>query len=114
MSAWPNSSHGKSLHRDLSMTPPRPTTPFFAALRELVSLSLPIAGVQVGLMFMGVVETLFVGHVSAVALAAVALGHLYFFTVLGFGLGLLFTLDPLVSQGIGVGVEEQVTLAIQT
>jgi MATE family multidrug resistance protein len=86
---------------------------FATALRELTGLALPIAGVQVGLMLMGVVEALIVGHVSAVALAAVALGHLYFFAALVFGLGVMFALDPLVAQGLGAGDETQVTLSIQ-
>ncbi len=84
-----------------------------ASLRELVALALPIAGVQVGLMLMGVVEALIVGHVSAVALAAVALGHLYFFAAFVFGLGVMSALDPLVAQGLGAGDEAQVTWAIQ-
>jgi hypothetical protein len=46
----------------------------------LVRLALPIVAVQVGLMMMGVVDTLMVGRVSAAALAAVALGNIYFFS----------------------------------
>ena len=41
-------------------------------------LAVPVVLAQVGLMLMGVVDTLMVGHVSADALAAVALGNLYF------------------------------------
>jgi len=44
-------------------------------------LALPIVLAQVGLMLMGVVDTLMVGRVSAVALAAVALGNLYFIVI---------------------------------
>jgi MATE family multidrug resistance protein len=95
------------------MSRPAVSSPFLASLRELAALALPIAGVQVGLMFMGVTEALIVGHVSAAALAAVALGHMYFFAVLVFGMGVMFALDPLVAQGIGAGDETQVTLAVQ-
>ena len=87
--------------------------PFATSLRTLTALALPIAGVQVGMMLMGVVETVICGHVSPVALAAVALGHLYLFCVLVFGMGVLSTLDALVSQGLGAGDESQVTLAVQ-
>jgi multidrug resistance protein, MATE family len=70
-------------------------------LRSLVRLALPIVAVQVGLMMMGVVDTLMVGRVSAAALAAVALGNIYFFTVAIFGLGVLLALDPIISQAVG-------------
>ena len=90
-----------------------PRAAFLASLRALIALALPIAGVSVGMMLMGVVETLIVGHVSPVALAAVALGHLYFFVVLVFGTGVLSTLDPLIAQGLGANDQSQVTLAVQ-
>src|SRR5437762_11436691 len=48
-------------------------------LRATIKLALPVVLVQVGMMFMGVVDTVMVGHVSATVLAAVALGNLYFF-----------------------------------
>ena len=82
-----------------------PLTPhgFRAELAAMVRLALPIVVVQLGMMFMGVVDTLLVGRVSAVALAAVALGNLYFFGVVIFGCGLLLSLDPVVAQAIGAG-----------
>lgn len=95
------------------MSPAQPRSRFAAALRELLALALPIAGVQVGLLLMGTVEALIVGHVSAVALAAVALGHTYFFAAFVFGLGVMYALDPLMAQGLGAGDELQVTLAVQ-
>ena len=47
-------------------------------LAELYRLALPIVVVQVGMMLLGVVDTVMVGHVSARDLAGVALGNLYF------------------------------------
>ena len=82
-------------------------------LRDMLALALPIAGVQVGLMLMGVVDTIMVGHVSPTALAAVALGTLYFFAVVVFAFGTLLALDPLVSQGVGAGDHVQVERSIQ-
>ncbi len=76
---------------------------FRAELAAMVRLALPIVIVQLGMMFMGVVDTLMVGRVSADALAAVALGNLYFFGLVIFGWGLLLSLDPIVSQAIGAG-----------
>ena len=42
----------------------------------MLDLSLPVVGVQLGIMAMGVVDTIMVGHVSPAALAATALGNL--------------------------------------
>ena len=72
-----------------------------AEMKELVTLALPIVTVQVGLMFMGVVDTIMVGHISAVALAAVALGNLFYFTFAILGIGTLMALDPIISQAVG-------------
>lgn len=81
--------------------------------RSLVRLALPIVAVQVGLMMMGVVDTLMVGRVSAAALAAVALGNIYFFSVAIFGMGVLFALDPLISQAVGAGDERAIARGVQ-
>ena len=62
---------------------------------------------------MGVADTVMVGHYGAVDLAAVALGHVYFFLVAIFGLGVLLALDPLVSQAYGAGDEEAVARSLQ-
>ncbi|HSM07095.1 MAG TPA: MATE family efflux transporter [Longimicrobiales bacterium] len=72
-------------------------------LSELLRLALPVSAVQVGMMLMGVVDTVMVGHVSPADLAGVALGNIYFFGSCVFGMGLLFSLDPVVSQAVGAG-----------
>src|SRR5690606_39124631 len=54
-----------------------------------------------GMMLMGVVDTVMVGHLSAEALAAVALANIYFFCVAMFGTGVLLGLDPIVAQALG-------------
>jgi MATE family multidrug resistance protein len=82
-------------------------------LGSLIQLALPIVAVQVGLMFMGVVDTLMVGRVSAAALAAVALGNLYFFFIAIFGMGTLFGLDAIVSQAVGAGDDRAIARAMQ-
>lgn len=76
----------------------RPTGP---DVRRLIDLATPVAVVQVGLMAMGAVDTLMVGRVSAADLAAVAIGNLYFFGIAVFGMGVLFALDPVISQAVG-------------
>jgi multidrug resistance protein, MATE family len=82
-------------------------------LRSLLRLALPIVAVQVGLMMMGVVDTLMVGRVSAAALAAVALGNIYFFSVAIFGMGVLFALDPVISQAVGARDDRAIARGIQ-
>jgi MATE family multidrug resistance protein len=84
-----------------------------ARFREMLVLALPIAAVQLGLMAMGVVDTVMVGHLSAEALAAVALGTVYFFAVAIFGMGTLLALDPIAAQAVGAGDREAVAHAIQ-
>jgi len=65
------------------------------------------------MMAMGLVDTIMVGHLSAQALAAVALGNLYFFAVSSFSLGCLLALDPVVAQAVGAGETESVARAVQ-
>lgn len=82
-------------------------------LTAMASLAVPVVVVQVGLMLMGVVDTIVVGHLSGEALAAVALGNLYVITAVVFGLGVLIGLDPLVAQAVGAGDLAAVRLAVQ-
>jgi MATE family multidrug resistance protein len=81
-----------------------PTVPgggFRAELVALSRLAVPVVAVQFGWMAMGVVDTIVVGHVSADAMAAVALGNLFFLAVSLFGMGVLMGLDPVVAQAAG-------------
>src|SRR5512145_1627766 len=82
-------------------------------LRALMKLAVPIASAQVGIMLMGVVDTIVVGHVSARELAAASLGHLYVFGLAVFALGTLWSLDPIVSQAAGARDHEGVALGVQ-
>lgn len=79
----------------------------------MLRLAIPVVIVQVGMMAMGVVDTVMVGHISAQALAAVALGNLYFFTLAVFALGTLMVLDPVVAQAVGAGDRPAVARALQ-
>src|ERR1051325_7841081 len=82
-------------------------------VRALVRLAVPIATVQVGIMLMAVVDTMVVGHVSARELAAAALGNLYFYGFAGFGMGVVWAVDPIVSQALGAGDREAASLGVQ-
>lgn len=54
-------------------------------------------------MLLGVVDTVMVGHASPEDLAGVAVGNIFFFACVVFGMGVLFSLDPVVSQAVGAG-----------
>jgi MATE family multidrug resistance protein len=62
---------------------------------------------------MGVVDNVVVGHVSGDAMAAVALGHLYSFSLIVFGFGVLLALDPLISQAVGAEDDEAAARTVQ-
>ncbi len=82
-------------------------------LRALYRLAIPVVAVQVGIMLMGVVDVIMVGHISPEALAAVAAGNMYFFAAAVFGMGILFGLDPIVSQAVGARDEPAIARAVQ-
>jgi MATE family multidrug resistance protein len=88
----------------------RPTRADVVALSRLAG---PLVLIQVGTMLMGVVDTIMVGQLSASALAATALGNLYFFSISIFGMGVLFALDPIVAQALGAGDELAVRRGLQ-
>jgi MATE family multidrug resistance protein len=79
----------------------------------MLRLAVPVVVIQVGMMAMGVVDTIMVGHISARALAAVALGNLYFFGLAVFAMGTLMVLDPVVAQAFGAGDRAAVGRAVQ-
>lgn len=82
-------------------------------IRAMLRLAVPVVVIQLGLMAMGVVDTIMVGHFTARALAAVALGSFYFITVTVFGMGLLMALDPIVAQAVGAGDDRAVARGTQ-
>jgi MATE family multidrug resistance protein len=88
----------------------RPTS---ADLRDMLRLALPVAAVQLGIMAMGVTDTIMVGHLSPSALASAALGNLYFFIAGIFGQGTLMALDPVISQAVGANDEDAIARALQ-
>jgi multidrug resistance protein, MATE family len=88
----------------------RPTR---ADLAALLRLAAPMVVIQVGLMLMGVVDTIMVGRVSAAALAGAALGNLYFYGITIFGIGVLLALDPIIAQALGARDELAVSRGLQ-
>lgn len=82
-------------------------------LEAVARLAVPVAGVQLALMSMGLVDTLMVGRVSAEDLGAVALGNILFFVATVFGMGVFMALDPLVAQAVGSGNREAAARTVQ-
>jgi MATE family multidrug resistance protein len=94
-------------------TPSLEHWPTRADLKALLHLAAPLVLIQVGAMLMGVVDTIMVGRVSAQALAAVALGNLYYFVFTIFGMGVLMALDPIIAQALGARDELAVARGLQ-
>ena len=69
----------------------------------MARLAGPVVAAELGWSFMGMVDTLMVGRVSAEAIGAVSLGTALYLAVAIFGMGLLLGLDTLVSQAFGAG-----------
>jgi MATE family multidrug resistance protein len=91
----------------------RPFLPGRDDLRRTLRLAAPVAFVQVGIMTMGVVDIMMVGHYPGVALAAVALGNLYFFGATIFGWGVVMGLDPVIAQAVGAEDDLGVSRGLQ-
>jgi len=69
----------------------------------MFALAAPLVLTELGWMAMGIVDTMFVGRVSADAIGAVSLGTSIFYAIAIFASGLLLGLDTLVSQSFGAG-----------
>jgi MATE family multidrug resistance protein len=74
-------------------------------LPAMLKLAVPLVAAELGWMSMGLVDTLMVARLpnSAVAMGTVSLGHVLFFAFAIFAVGMLFGLDPMVSQAFGGG-----------
>jgi MATE family multidrug resistance protein len=79
----------------------------FAELRveiaAMARLAVPIVVAELGWMAMGIVDTMFVGRVSAEAIGAVGLGTAIFYGIGVTASGLLLGLDTLVARSFGAG-----------
>ncbi len=90
---------------------------FREELRAIVKLAAPVAFVQIGIVFMGVVDTIMVGHLGGEAgrhaVAAVGVGGFYVWLSVVFFWGILMALDPVIAQAEGAGDREGVALGLQ-
>ena len=88
-------------------------TPLQREVSEVFRLATPVAISQVGMMLMGVVDSMMLGRLSAEALAAGALGNSISIGLTIFPMGVLLALGPLVSQAHGAGDSERVAVRFQ-
>jgi MATE family multidrug resistance protein len=79
-------------------------------LEAMTRLSAPLVLAELGWMAMGVVDTMFVGRVSAEAVGAVSVGSMIFYGVGIFASGLLLGLDTLVARAFGAGDPDECRL----
>lgn len=76
-------------------------------LGQILRLAGPMMAVQGGVMLMGIVDTLIVGRVSSLEMAATSLGNSLVNVVLVLLIGVAMGIEPLVSQAIGAGAPER-------
>jgi len=73
--------------------------------RPMLRLSLPLVLTELSWIVMGLVDTMMVGRLpySAVAIGAVSLGGIFFYTIGIFGSSIMLGLDTMVAQSYGAG-----------
>jgi MATE family multidrug resistance protein len=72
-----------------------------------LKLAVPVMLSQLGHVMMGVVDSLMVGHVGAVPLAASSLANVAFNVILLFGIGVSYAITPLVAAAHGENNSEK-------
>jgi multidrug resistance protein, MATE family len=82
-------------------------------LRILLALALPLMAAQVGMMLLGVVETMIVGRAGNTALAAASLGHVWMQGTILVATGVVLGADPILSQAHGAGDNRTLALTFQ-
>lgn len=95
------------------MAPGTDTTSLRRELRTIGRLSAPVALAQLGMMAIGIVDTLMLSRLGVPELAASALGNSWQWTFQSFGLGMVMGIDPLISQAHGRGDGRSAALALQ-
>lgn len=70
---------------------------------RLFRLAGPLMAAQAGTQMMGLVDVAILGRLGARELAASGLGNAVFFSISIIGMGLMFGVDPMISQAVGAG-----------
>src|SRR3954470_3510751 len=82
---------------------PRRELPPWKEARSVLRLAVPIALTQIGMVLYGTVDMLFVGRLGPVAIAAVGLGSMTYFTGFVVGMGIVMGIDSHSSKAFGAG-----------
>ena len=80
---------------------------FRRELKETFGLAIPIIITQLGMISMGLVDTIMVGHLGALELGAVSLGNSLYMVIGLFAIGILAANDTFISQAFGQGKLKQ-------
>ena len=81
--------------------------------RVLTRLAVPIIVTQIGTMLMGTVDVLMIGRVNEQSLAAASIGNAWSMGTLLLAMGLVFGVDPIVTQAHGARDGRRAGLALQ-
>ena len=90
-----------------------PVTGSVSESRILLRLSIPVVVAQVGMMMMGVIDTIMIARVGVPELAAVAIAATFTWAWGSLGQGVIHGMDPMVSQAHGAGNGDGAALALQ-
>jgi MATE family multidrug resistance protein len=71
-------------------------------IKKLIQLSLPLILAQIGVVLLGVVDMIMLGHYSDEALKAAGLANVWIIGTLMFGIGCCLGVDPIISQSLGM------------
>jgi MATE family multidrug resistance protein len=82
-------------------------------LARLVRLALPLMASQVGMMVLGVTETVIVGRAGTTTLDAVSLGNVWTHGTMLIATGVVMGADPILSQAYGAGDARTAALTFQ-
>lgn len=77
-------------------------------LGAVLRLATPVILVQVGMVFMGAVDTMMLGRVSETDLAAGAIGNAFSIAVIWSFIGILLAIDPMAAQAFGAGAHGRI------
>ena len=82
-------------------------TSYKAHLKETIQLAIPVTIGQLGHVMLGITDSIMVGRVGAVPLAASSLVNSVVFLIVVFGLGMTLAITPLVAIARGKGQKDQ-------
>jgi MATE family multidrug resistance protein len=91
-------------------------------IRRLSGLATPVVITQVGMMTMGMVDVIMLGHVGVNELAAASLGRVWLFGTLLMAFGVVIGIDPIIAQAhgrrdahrLGLGLQQGLVVAAGT